>query len=194
METISALLTLWEGNSPVTGEFPSQRPVARSFHVYLICAWTNDWVNTRDAGDLRHHCSHNDVTVIGFSTSWSLINTVCSTVSKRYLRCIIGLVWLYYQFTEHSVIWPSANIKIMWASRCKFSCMNISLLVINLHADVLTTETHDMMCSGLLEYWNRAVWRERLNAGAIHVCKLQISQGFLQHTPMLMRRFFTPTN
>ena len=31
METFSALLALCEGTSPVTGEFPSQRPVSRSF-------------------------------------------------------------------------------------------------------------------------------------------------------------------
>ena len=30
----------------------------------LICAWTNDWANTRDAGGLRHHRSHYDVTVM----------------------------------------------------------------------------------------------------------------------------------
>ena len=35
METISALLTLCAGNSPVTGEFPSQRPVMRSFDVFF---------------------------------------------------------------------------------------------------------------------------------------------------------------
>ena len=31
METFSALLAICVGNSPVTGEFPSQRPVMRSF-------------------------------------------------------------------------------------------------------------------------------------------------------------------
>ena len=31
METFSALLSLWAGNSPGTGEFSSQRPVTRSF-------------------------------------------------------------------------------------------------------------------------------------------------------------------
>ena len=31
METFSALLTICVGNSPVTGEFPAQRPVTRSF-------------------------------------------------------------------------------------------------------------------------------------------------------------------
>ena len=35
METFSALLALCAGNSPVTGEFPSQRPVTRSFDVFF---------------------------------------------------------------------------------------------------------------------------------------------------------------
>ena len=30
----------------------------------LICAWINDWVNSRDAGNLRHHRAHYDVTVM----------------------------------------------------------------------------------------------------------------------------------
>ena len=35
METVSALLALCAGNSPVTGEFPSKRPVTRSFDVFF---------------------------------------------------------------------------------------------------------------------------------------------------------------
>ena len=35
METISVLLALCAGNSPVTGEFPTQRPVTRSFDVFF---------------------------------------------------------------------------------------------------------------------------------------------------------------
>ena len=35
METFSALLALCVGNSPVTGEFPSQRPVTRSFDAFF---------------------------------------------------------------------------------------------------------------------------------------------------------------
>ena len=34
METFSALLALCTGNSPVTGEFLSQRPVTQSFDVW----------------------------------------------------------------------------------------------------------------------------------------------------------------
>ena len=35
MEIFSALLALCAGKSPVTGEFPSQRPVTRSFDVFF---------------------------------------------------------------------------------------------------------------------------------------------------------------
>ena len=35
METFSALLALSAGNPPVTGEFPSERPVTRSFGVFF---------------------------------------------------------------------------------------------------------------------------------------------------------------
>ena len=35
METFSALLAICAGNSPVPGEFPTQRPVTRSFDFYF---------------------------------------------------------------------------------------------------------------------------------------------------------------
>ena len=35
METVSALLALCVGNSPVPGEFPTQRPVTRRFDAFL---------------------------------------------------------------------------------------------------------------------------------------------------------------
>ena len=34
---ISTLLTFCAGNSPVTGEFPAQKPVTRSFDVFFEC-------------------------------------------------------------------------------------------------------------------------------------------------------------
>ena len=30
----------------------------------LICAWINSWVNNREAGDLKRHCAHYDITVM----------------------------------------------------------------------------------------------------------------------------------
>ena len=61
METFSALLAICAGNSP---EFPTQRPVTRSFGVSLICVWIKGWVNNREAGDLGHHRGHYDVIVM----------------------------------------------------------------------------------------------------------------------------------
>ena len=79
METFSALLTICVGNSPVTGEFPAQRPVRWSFAVFcllfLICVCINGWVNNRKAGDLRHYRAHYDVTVIFMRFLWSFSST-----------------------------------------------------------------------------------------------------------------------
>ena len=67
METFSALLALCAGNSPVTGEFPAQMPVTRSFHVFFDLI--NGWVNNREAGDLRRYRAHYDVIVMNFKIS-----------------------------------------------------------------------------------------------------------------------------
>ena len=61
METFSALLDLGAGNSPVTDEFPPQRPLTWSFDFFsLICIWANGWTKNRDAGNLRRHRAHYD--------------------------------------------------------------------------------------------------------------------------------------
>ena len=44
METLSGLLAICVGNSPVTGEFPAQRPVTRSFDVFFDLR-LNKWVS-----------------------------------------------------------------------------------------------------------------------------------------------------
>ena len=64
METFSELLALCAGNSPVPGEFPTQRPVKQSFDVFFDLHRNNGWVNNGEAGDLRHHRAHYDVIVM----------------------------------------------------------------------------------------------------------------------------------
>ena len=64
MEIFSMLLALCEGNPPITGGFPSQSPVTRALIFSLMCAWKNNWANSPDAGDLRCHGAHNDVTLM----------------------------------------------------------------------------------------------------------------------------------
>ena len=51
MESFSALLALCVGNSPVPGEFPSQRPLTRSFDVIFDLRLNKRLSN--QAGDLR---------------------------------------------------------------------------------------------------------------------------------------------
>ena len=48
--------------SPVNSPHKGQWRGALMFS--LISAWTNSWANHRDAGDLRRHCPHYDVTVM----------------------------------------------------------------------------------------------------------------------------------
>ena len=70
VETFSALLVLWE---LITGPLGIRRSSVNSPHkgqwrgalmFSLICAWTNDWANHRDPGDLKSQCIHYDVTVM----------------------------------------------------------------------------------------------------------------------------------
>ena len=49
---------LWPVNSPQKGQWR----IALMFS--LICAWINGWMNNREAGDLRRHRAHYDVTVM----------------------------------------------------------------------------------------------------------------------------------
>ena len=71
METFSALLALCAGNSPFTGEFPSQRPVMRSFDVFFdLC------LNKRLSKQSRRRW---------FETPW------CSL----WRHCNMGLSWIW---------------------------------------------------------------------------------------------------
>ena len=61
--------TIFRVNGPLWGEFTIHRLIpqtkASDAEMFsLIRAWTNGWVNNRDAGDLRPHGSHHDVNVI----------------------------------------------------------------------------------------------------------------------------------
>ena len=79
METFPALLAICAGNSPVTGEFPAQRPVTRSFDVFFDPCLNNSWVNNCEAGDLRRRRTHYNVIVM-LLTHWGRVMQIC--VSK----------------------------------------------------------------------------------------------------------------
>ena len=64
METFFALLARCAGNSPVTGDFPAQKPVTRSFDIFFDLRLIHGWVNNREAGDLGRHRPHYAVIVM----------------------------------------------------------------------------------------------------------------------------------
>ena len=59
---------------------------------FFICAWTNGWVNNRDAGDLRRHRDHYDVTVMTCGTlERTAIVTSKAIVEWNIFRVQVGL-------------------------------------------------------------------------------------------------------
>ena len=63
--------TIIRVTAPLWGEFPGLRRIPRTkasdaelWCLFFICAWINRWVNNREAGELRRHCAHYDVTVM----------------------------------------------------------------------------------------------------------------------------------
>ena len=62
--SIFALLAICAGNSPVTGEFPAQRPVTRNFDVFFDLRLNKLLIKNSEAGDLRRYHAHYDVIVM----------------------------------------------------------------------------------------------------------------------------------
>ena len=70
METFSMLLVLCAGNSPVTGEFPSQRPVMRSFAVFFDLRLYKRLSKQSRCWWFETHRVHCDVTVMSYFGSF----------------------------------------------------------------------------------------------------------------------------
>ena len=85
IETCSTVLALCAGNSPVTGEFPSQRPVTRTFDVFFdtclnkprskqIGGW---WFDTPSRSSRRHF---NEI-------HWVYKYAGCYEIDKAKVKC-----------------------------------------------------------------------------------------------------------
>ena len=76
--------------SPVN--FPHKGQWRGALMFSLIYAWINDWVNNREAGDLRRQYGHYDVIVmLRHQTSWSLHAVVVTPYSESIAS--IGQIW-----------------------------------------------------------------------------------------------------
>ena len=113
METFSALLVLCAGNSPVSSEFPAQRPVTRSFDVFFdlhlnkrLSKQSRGWWFETPSRSLWRHRN-----VSGRGPTW---HNICNTGFCIY-TCIIN-----YQITLE--MW-SKETHFDWA-KCewKYSC------------------------------------------------------------------------
>ena len=106
MEIFSALLALCAGNSPVTGEFPPQRPVTQSFDVFFDLRLNKRLGKQSWGGDFRRHRAHYDVIVMESPRELYLsrqdkkaptqVNNL--SVPEKYvpksIRAIFYLVWM----------------------------------------------------------------------------------------------------
>ena len=109
METFSALLALWVGNSPVTGEFPSQRPVTWSFYVFFDMSLSKrlskqsrrQWFEAPSCS-LWHHCN----------VPWKSWH--------RSTLHVTGTLWgEYWPFQELTLKWT----KLLWSAGAVPFCL-----------------------------------------------------------------------
>ena len=88
METFPALLAICAGNSPVPGEFPTQRPVTRSFDAFFDLRQTNNlfvtaWVtpSARIGPSFKYRTYHySDVIMGAMASQIASLTIVFSTV------------------------------------------------------------------------------------------------------------------
>ena len=85
--------------SPVNSPHKDQWHGALMF--YLICPWINRWVNNPEAGDLKRHRAHYDVSVVGntilFQKRQTQICYICvwddkiftGTITIKYITVIL---------------------------------------------------------------------------------------------------------
>ena len=77
VDTLSALLSLCDGNPPVTGGFPSQGAMMRIFDICLVVLLTSCWANSRVTGDLIRLYAHVMSLWCPFPGPWFLSMFVC---------------------------------------------------------------------------------------------------------------------
>ena len=111
METFSALLAICAGNSTVTDEFPTQRPVTRSFDVFLdlrlnkrFSKQSGDWWFETLSSPLWRHCNdrlmwHRELISI-FRKTDSCVFPIISASLAQAILLHSGAIW-------RQVSWPT---------------------------------------------------------------------------------------
>ena len=88
---------------PVTVDSPHKGQWCGALIFSLLCTWTNDWANNRDAADLKHHRSHYVVTVmtlhLWYITLYFILHHTTSltkSLTLCFLHCIKRLFQIIY--------------------------------------------------------------------------------------------------
>ena len=118
METLPAILALCAGNSPVTGEFPSQGPVTRSsdvsFHLrlnkHLKTQSRGRWYETPSCSLWRHR-NEKQIRLMSNSLVWVTTCILLYNILPNYFSKTKMLVYLWY--SERVYIRPIGWILFM---------------------------------------------------------------------------------
>ena len=111
MDAISTLLALSVGNSPVTGEFPSQRASDAELWCFLWSSpWMKGWLNNGEADYLRRHCAHYDV-ILMTTTDFNCLpwnarrnqNIIFTSKCRFDVKCTFWLRCMSYWLCNPSV-------------------------------------------------------------------------------------------
>ena len=119
--SFSVLLTICAGNSPVTGEFPTQRPVTRSFAVFidlrlnkwLSKQWRGWWFETPPCPFWCHCNAHPSP--IGHEVLRPWCDMERRDISVVIYMCFIGFRSrkIYNNFIC-KIFWRNQTIKLSW--------------------------------------------------------------------------------
>ena len=91
MEASSALLAFCAGSSPVPVNSPHRGQWRGALMFSLICAGIQDWVNNREAGDLRRLRGHYDVNVM----NKNVLLTLTSMCLYIYIYAYRSICFIY---------------------------------------------------------------------------------------------------
>ena len=154
MEAFSSLLAFCAGNSPTTGEFPTQKPVTWCFNI-LIYAWITAWVSNSEAGDLRRHRAYCDVIVI---------RIVFCCVLLWYVHVYFSHIPCQYWFTETNlprrISWPAEKDAITTTKRAR----NIYIRIICIRVLIYTYNMYTV-----ISWFHAAKWT------ITHLCMVDLS-------------------
>ena len=136
MEIFSASLTICAGNSPVTCEFPAQRPVTRSFDVSFDLR-LNERLSKRWWGWWFETSSH---------PLWGLSN---ANTQPTDIHGVVLDVFLKYIRAPHTIFMHN------YQHICHFVCCSRregSRVIIALHTNIFSCD----------QWWTDTLWQKRL--------------------------------